>query len=98
MRVTVDGRRVSIDEPWPGGYDWDALVRWRVLERPERRRHAYVSFDASIDSLDEALDWVADHTPRDTETLYLEAKVVGTRNTRGPVRLVLRTEEREEAR
>ena len=56
VRVTVDGRRVGIDEPWPGGYDWDELVRWRVLERPERRRHAYVSFDASIDFLDEALD------------------------------------------
>lgn len=98
VRVTVDGRRVGIDEPWPGGYDWDELVRWRVLERPDRRRHAYVSFDASIDFLDEALDWVADHTPRDTETLYLEANVEGTRNTRGPVRLVLRTDEREEAR
>lgn len=96
VRVTADGRRVGIDEPWPGGYDWNDLVRWGVLEHPERRRHAYVSFGASIDFLDEALDWVADNTPEDDETRYLEASVEGTRNARGPVRLVLRSDEREE--
>ncbi len=98
VRVTADGRRISIDEPWPGGYDWDRLVRWRVLQHPERRKHAYSSLDATVDFLDEALDWVAEHTPADTETVRLEARVEGRRNTRGPVLIVLRSDDRDEAR
>ena len=97
VRVTTDGRRVPIDEPWPGGYDWDDLVGWGVLQDPGRLKHAYSGLDASLDFLDEALDWVADHTPDDTETTRLEAEVTGYRNTRGPHRLVLRSELREEA-
>lgn len=97
VRVTADGREVGIDEPWPGGYRWDDLVGWSVLQRPDRRRHAYASFDSSVEHLSAALDWVADHTPLDTETVYLEARVEGTRNTRGPIRLTLRSETREEA-
>lgn len=98
VRVTTDGRRVPIEEPWPGGYRWDDLVDWRVLERPSTLRHAYSGLDASVDFLDEALDWVADHTPEDRQTLYLEARVTGFRNTRGPVTTVLRSATREEAR
>ena len=97
VRVTADGRRVPIDEPWPGGYDWDELVAWGVLEQPSVLRHAYSGLGASLDFLDEALDWVADHTPEDTETLYLEAVTEGYRNTRGPEVEVLRSEPREEA-
>lgn len=98
VRVTADGRRVPIDEPWPGGYRWDDLVDWGVLEQPHRRKHAYSGLDASLDFLHEALDWVADHTPRDTETRYLEATVQGWRNTRGPEVRVLRSDVREQAR
>ncbi len=98
VRVTADGRRVPIEEPWPGGYDWDELVGWGVLERPGVLRHAYSGLGASLDFLDEALDWVADHTPDDTETLYLEAVTEGYRNTRGPEVQVLRSELRHEAR
>ena len=98
VRVTVDGRRVPITEPWPGGYDWDELVDWEVLQRPELRKHAYSGLDASLDFLDGALDWVADHTPDDHETRYLEATTEGWRNTRGPEVRVLRSDEREEAR
>lgn len=101
VRVTADGRRIPIDEPWPSDgdrYDWDDLVGWRVVQHPERTKHAYSGLDASLDFLDEALDWVADHTPDDTETLYLEADVTGFRNTRGPDERVLRSDEREEAR
>jgi hypothetical protein len=97
VRVTVDGRRVPIGEPWPGGYDWDELVGWGVLERPTVLRHAYTGLDASLDFLDEALDWVAAHTPADTETLYLEAVTEGYRNTRGPEVRVLRSEHRADA-
>jgi hypothetical protein len=46
--------------------------------------------------LDAALDWVADHTPRDTETRYLEATVTAWHNADEPAVLVLRSEDREE--
>jgi hypothetical protein len=98
VRVTTDGRRIPIEEPWPGGYDWDDLVGWRVLERPAVRKHAYSGLDASLDFLDEALDWVAAHTPDDHETWYLEAVTEGHRNTRGPEVRVLRSPLREQAR
>jgi hypothetical protein len=96
VRVTADGRRVPIDEPWPGGYEWDELMGWGALEDPERRKHAFSSYGAMVDFLDEALDWVADNTPRDTETSYLEARVRGTQNTRPTEERVLRSERREE--
>lgn len=97
VRVTADGRRIPVSEPWPGGYDWDELVDWGVLAQPERLKHAYSGLDASLDFLDEALDWVADETPADTETHHLEATVTGHRNTRGPERRVLTSAVREEA-
>lgn len=97
VRVTHDGERIPVDEHWPGGYDWDELVGWGVLQRPDRLKHAYSGLDASLDFLDESLDWVADHTPEDDETLYLEASVTGHRNTRGPEHRMLRSELREEA-
>lgn len=98
VRVTTDGRRIPIDEPWPGGYRWDDLVDWGVLTRPDQLKHAYSGLGATTDFLDGALDWVADHTPQDDETLYLEATVTGYRNTRGPIVELLRSSEREEAR
>jgi hypothetical protein len=97
VRVTAAGERVPVEAHWPGGYDWDELVGWGVLERPDRLKHAYSGLDASVDFLDEALDWVADSTPRDTQTLYLEARVTGYRNGRGPEQRVLRSAVREEA-
>lgn len=98
VRVTSDGRRVPIEEPWPGGYEWDELVRWGVLEQPATMRHAYSGLGTSLDFLDDALDWVAEHTPEDRETLYLEAKTEAYRNTRGPEVRVLRSDPRDEAR
>lgn len=98
VRVTTDGDRIPIESPWPGGYDWNELVGWEVVQHPGRMKHAYSGLDASLDFLDEALDWVADHTPADTETLYLEAEVTGFRNTRGPEHRTLRSDVREEAR
>ena len=42
-----------------------------------------------------AMEWVADNTPRDTETRYLEAVVTTWHNTDPPQVVVLRTDERE---
>lgn len=98
VRVTTDGRRVAVEDAWPGGYEWDELVGWGVLERPAAWRHAYSGLGASLDFLDEALDWVADHTPDDAETRHLEARVEARRNGRGIEVRVLRSDEREEAR
>ncbi len=95
VRVTDDGRRVPIDAPWPGGYRWDDLVGWDVLTRPAQLKQAYSGLDGTLDYLDQALDWVADHTPDDTQTRYLEADVTAYRNTRGPEHRVLRSHERE---
>jgi len=93
VRVTWDGDRVPITEDW-AGYEWDALVGMAALRQPERLRHAYMGVGATIDFLDGALDWVADHTPRDRETRYLEATVTSFENTRGPTITVVRSAER----
>jgi len=98
VRVTADGRRVPIDQEWPGGYGWDELVGWGVLERPGAAKHAYSGLGASLDFFVESLDWVADHTPDDHETLYLEASIESWRNTRPQDVRVVRSSLREEAR
>lgn len=94
-RVTADGRRRDVRDGWQ--YDWDHLVRDRVGQ-PFDLGHADSGVDSTLDFLQKALDWVADHTPEDRETLYLEAYVTYYRNTRGPVNRLFRSEEREEAR
>jgi hypothetical protein len=97
-RVTTDGDRIPVPGGDWSGYDWDDLVGTPRLTDPGRLRHASAGAAATIDFLDEALDWVADHTPADRETRYLEAEVTWYHNTRGPFRTVLRSEPREEAR
>lgn len=97
VRVTADHRRIPIDDDWPGGYDWNELMGWGPLQNPERMRHAFSSLDAMLDFFDEALDWVADNTPDDDETLYLEAEVTAFRNTRGPIHRTFRSDARDEA-
>jgi len=93
VRVTWDGQRVPIDAAW-AGYDWDELVGMAALRGPQRMRHAYMGVGATVDFLDDALDWVATHTPNDHETRYLEATVVSLENTHGPTTTVLRSVER----
>lgn len=94
VRVTVDGRRLSVRDGWQ--YDWNDLVRDRV-DHPFDLGHADSGVDSTLVFLQHALDWVADHTPEDRETLYLEAHVTYFRNTRGPVYRLFRSHEREEA-
>ena len=95
VRVTWDGRRIPIDEPW-SGYDWDTLVDMSALQQPGALRHAYMGVGATLDFLDHALDWIADNTPADSETRYLVATVTYYENTRGPHHTELRSHEREE--
>jgi hypothetical protein len=94
VRVAADGTRASIDEPWPGGYRWDALVTEGGLRHPAGRHHADAGIDSQLAFLAAALDWVAANTPDDTETEHLEATVTYWRNVDGPFHLVLRSDRR----
>ena len=58
VRVTRDGERIPIDDAW-SGYDWNTLVDMAALRNPDHLRHAYMGVGATLDFLDEALDWVA---------------------------------------
>jgi hypothetical protein len=93
VRVTAGGDRVPVSEPW-SGYRWDELVTGRGLRNPSVRRHADAGLDNQLAFLDAALDYVADHTPRDGETRYLEARVTTWHNTDGPEVTVLRSHDR----
>jgi hypothetical protein len=94
VRVTNDGRRIPISEPW-SGYDWAQLVPGRGLAYPATRRHADAGIDNQVAFLDAALDYVADHTPRDHETRYLEATVTAWHDDDPPHTIVLRSPDRD---
>jgi hypothetical protein len=96
VRVTADGRRIPIERPW-SGYRWDDLVADRGLSYPSVRHHADAGLDNQLAFLDAALDWVADNTPRDGDTRYLEARVTSWHNADPPEVEVLRSREREGA-
>jgi hypothetical protein len=96
VRVTTDGRRLPIELSW-SGYRWDELVRNRGLRYPSVRRHADAGLDNQLAFLEEALDWVADNTPRDRETRYLEARVTAWHNDAPPRVEVIRSDVREVA-
>jgi hypothetical protein len=96
VRVTGDGRRVPISEPW-SGYRWNDLVEGRGLSVLSVRHHADAGLDNQLAFLDAALDWVAGNTPRDTETRYLEAVVTTWHNTDEPEVVVLRSDDRSGA-
>lgn len=90
VRVTADGRRVPVEQPW-FGYRWDELVRDRGLRYPAVRQHADAGLDNQLAFLDAALDWVAANTPRDRETRYLEARVTAWHNDDAPRMQILRS-------
>jgi hypothetical protein len=83
VRVTSDGRRVPVEQPW-SGYRWDELVRGSGLEYPPVRRHAGAGLDNQLAFLRSALNWVAGNTPRDHGTRYLEARVTAWHNDDPP--------------
>lgn len=94
VRVTSDGARHPIDEPW-FGYRWRDLVDDRGLAAPDRPRHADAGVANQLAFLQEALDWVAANTPRDTETLRYEAAVVVWPNLREAEQRTLTSDERD---
>ena len=96
VRVTADGRRVPIEQPW-SGYRWEELVPNVGLRYPSVRHHANAGLDNQLAFLDSALDWVAANTPRDDETRYLEATVTAWHNDDPPVEEVFRSGVRERA-
>jgi hypothetical protein len=96
VRVTADGRRVPIEQPW-SGYRWEELVPNVGLRYPSVRHHANAGLDNQLAFLDSALDWVATNTPRDDETRYLEATVTAWHNDDPPVEEVYRSGVREPA-
>lgn len=93
VRVTDGGDRHPVDEPW-FGYEWNTLVGGRGLSSPWRRHHADSGIRRQLAFLEEALAWVADNTPADTETRYLEATVTAWRNLDPPVTTVVRSPDR----
>ena len=96
VRVTGDGRRVSVELPW-SGYRWDELAPKRGLSYPSVRHHADAGLDNQLAFLREALDWVAHNTPRDHETRYLEARVTSWHNDDRPEVELIRSDVREDA-
>ncbi len=93
-RILADGRRVSIREPWPGGYRWDQLVEARGLGVVSVLHHADAGLEATVWLFDAALDWVAENTPEDRETVQLVAELTLIHNGREPTTLVLESESR----
>jgi hypothetical protein len=96
VRITTDGRRVPVERPW-SGYRWDELVSNRGLRYPSVRHHADAGLANQLAFLEAALDWVADNTPRDRETRYLEATVTSWHNADAPRVELLRSRIREGA-
>ena len=88
LRVTSTGERVPVDEAWYG-YRWSELVRSRGLSDPAHRRHADAGLDNQLAFLAESLDYALTHTPRDTETVFLEAQVTYWRNASSPEQTVV---------
>jgi hypothetical protein len=96
VRVTADGRRAPVEQTWQG-YRWDELVQSRGLRFPSIRHHADAGLANQLAFLQAALDWVADNTPRDDETRYLEATVTSWHNADPPRTQVLRSRLRGDA-
>jgi hypothetical protein len=96
VRVTSTGERVPVDEAW-FGYRWSELVRSRGLSDPAHRHHADAGLDNQLAFLSESLDYAATHTPRDTETVFLEAHVTYWRNASSPEQTIVRSDRRDVA-
>jgi hypothetical protein len=97
VRVTSDGRRVPVERPW-AGYRWDALMPTWGLSYLSARHHADAGLDNQLAFLRSALNWVADNTPRDDETRYLQATVTSWHNADPPRVEVFRSHVRDGAR
>ena len=88
VRVTDHGR-FNIRDGWEG-YHWNQLVRGRGLTAPWIESSAASGVESQLAFFQQALDWVATHTPRDRTTLFFEAHVRYVQN-RGEPRTRLMT-------
>lgn len=83
VRVQSDGEvRPVNDGTWE--YDWNDLVDPAKLGSPWALRHAKGGAEATLDLLGRALDWIADNTPADLDTVRIEATVTVIRAGRDP--------------
>ena len=97
VRVTDDGRRVPIAEPW-SGYRWDELVEGRGLSvLVACATTPTPAWTTSWRSSTPPSTGSPSNTPRDTETRYLEAVVTAWHNTDEPEVVVLRSDDRSGA-
>lgn len=91
FRVTRFGTRIPASKPWHG-YKWSDLVRARGIDaHVPRFRHASSGAPSILYFTQEALDYVADHTPADKETAYYEARIVYKINGGPEKRVVLKS-------
>jgi hypothetical protein len=90
VRVTADGRRIPVEQPW-AGYRWNDMVPDVGLQDPSFRHHADAGIANQLAFVRPALDWVAAHTQRDHETRYLEARVTSWHNLDPPKVTVFRS-------
>jgi len=90
--VDAAGERRDVSNGW-SGYRWQDLVKTRARD-PFREHTAPSGIRASLFFLQHALDYVADHTPRDTRTRYLEASVSYRKNRRPEQHVSLRSKPR----
>lgn len=97
VRITSEGERHDVQEPWPGGYAWGDLVTGRGLDHPFVRIHASAGLDSTFNVLQHALDYVATNTPSDDQTVRLETAVTYWDNGRGPFERVFSSISRPEA-
>ena len=65
------------------------------LDNPFFMGHAASGIESTLVFFQDALDWVATHTPDDRETVYLEAEVTWFKNRRGPFHRTMRSVRRE---
>jgi len=95
VRVRMDGSRTPLAEDWE--YSWADLVRGSGLTNPSVEHHADSGLRNQLGYFQGALDWVAQNTPNDTTTRYLEAIVTYSDNGRPPQTRTFRSVDRHEA-
>ncbi len=93
VRVQSDGTRVPVNEDWD--YRWSELVQGRGLTNPFDNHHADSGLRNQFGYFQGSLDWVAENTPEDTSTVFLEAEVTFTDNGRGPFTRIFTSTERQ---
>jgi hypothetical protein len=82
VRIDSEGNATPVNRDWE--YRWSDLVRGRGLTNPFVEHHADSGLRNQFGYFEGALEWVAQNTPDDLTTVYLEATVTYTDNGEGP--------------